>query len=132
MSFKVEESLEILKKLVKWGKDYPSSYIYSHEEIIKIAAEIDSICDEAKKVIETYNKRKESLWTIFNDEPPVKQDWYWVATSWGGTLVLFWDKSKSVFVSDGCNACAEVYPPEKVLVYMKFEKPKFQKAEVQA
>ena len=46
------EMLEVLKGLVKWGKDYPSSTIYCESAIKKIAKEIDAICEDAAKLIE--------------------------------------------------------------------------------
>jgi tRNA(Ser,Leu) C12 N-acetylase TAN1 len=46
------ELVETLKDFLEWNKKYPSSQIYSHYKIIQIAAELDSIAEKAKQVIE--------------------------------------------------------------------------------
>jgi protein required for attachment to host cells len=45
------EMLSCLKKVVKWGKDYPSHRIYCESAIKKIAKEIDAICEDAERII---------------------------------------------------------------------------------
>ena len=46
-----DELLAVLKKVAAWNKVYPSSRIYGHEAIKRIAAEMDAINAEAKAAI---------------------------------------------------------------------------------
>lgn len=43
--------LTVLRKLVEWNDKYPSHRIYSHHAIIKIAEELDEVCDGARTLL---------------------------------------------------------------------------------
>ena len=46
-----DDLLAALEKFVAWNVKYPSSTIYGHSAIIRIAAELDKIAEEARAAI---------------------------------------------------------------------------------
>ena len=43
--------LDVCEKIVEWNKKYPSGRIFSHVEIVKIAAEIDGVAEKAERAL---------------------------------------------------------------------------------
>lgn len=55
---KLEEATNLIKAVIKWNADYPSSRIYSHSQIVGIADEMDVIFEQCKSVMTSWEEIK--------------------------------------------------------------------------
>lgn len=53
-----DEAIELIKAVIKWNTDYPSSRIYSHGQIVGIANEMDVIFEQCKSAMTSWEEIK--------------------------------------------------------------------------